>query len=134
MLVRSLRAVQARVEARLADAVAATGMTLPEWWVLSGLAETPGRPTSEVAGYAMLPGPTFTKVVDGMVDRNEVYRRNDAADRRRLLLYPTVRGLQRHAEVRALVDAAEEELAGLVGRDALDALHDALAVLGGRLD
>jgi DNA-binding MarR family transcriptional regulator len=132
-LIRELRQVQSRLEARLADVLAGEGMTVAEWWVLDCLAETPGRPTSEVAAHALLPGPSLTKVVDGLVDRNHVYRRNDSADRRRLLLFPTVRGMQRHAEVRAVVDSAAEDLAEAVGVDAVDGLYRALREVAGHL-
>lgn len=132
-LIRELRQVQSRLEARLADVLAGEGMTVAEWWVLDCLAETPGRPTSEVAAHALLPGPSLTKVVDGLVDRNHVYRRNDSADRRRLLLFPTVRGMQRHAEVRAVVDGAAEDLAEAVGVDAVDGLYRALREVAGHL-
>jgi DNA-binding MarR family transcriptional regulator len=125
--------VYAEVLRRYADALRTVECTAEEWWVLTFLAREGGRPMHEIAEFAGLPKPTLTKVVDRMVAGNLAYRRVDVADRRRVLVSCTVRGLETHARARTAVDAVEADLERLVGGAPLAALRDALDEVGTRL-
>lgn len=133
VLGRSLRRADQCIRARLARVADEAGMSLEELQVLQELAVDPGRPMSALAHEVLLAGPSMTKLVDRMVDQGRVYRRTDAADRRRVLLYPTVRGMEKHAEVAAAIAAEERALAELVGVDTLADLSRALDALLARL-
>ncbi|BBG02648.1 MULTISPECIES: MarR family winged helix-turn-helix transcriptional regulator [Pseudonocardia] len=132
-LARSLTVLQLRVAARLRTALAAADASLEEWWVLDYVTAHPGRPTSEVAAHALLPAASMTKLVDRLVDTNAVYRKSDSSDRRRCLLFPTVRGLDRHARLRSAVDAEDAAIADLIGSEVLLDLGRAVDDAAGRL-
>jgi DNA-binding MarR family transcriptional regulator len=65
------------------------------WRVLDLLSDGQGHHMTALADHAFLPAPSLTKLVDQLVDQNLVYRRVDAADRRRVLAHLTPRGMQR---------------------------------------
>ncbi|GAA1827820.1 hypothetical protein GCM10009836_01920 [Pseudonocardia ailaonensis] len=119
--------VHAEVLRRYTGAARSVGCSIEEWWVLSCLATRDGRPMNEIAEYAGMPNPSLTKVVDRMVGANQVFRRIDPEDRRRTLLYLTVRGQERHAEVAAAVSQAENELFRAAGRTPLGTLSTVLS-------
>ena len=131
-LVHLLSQVQSLATRRLTGALAERGCSLEEWWVLDALSAGGGRPMNEIAEYAMLPKPSLTKLVDAMVAGNLVFRRGDAEDRRRVLLFLTARGKKRLVELRAVVDAEEAVLGSAVGGHLAglrSALENAVATL-----
>src|SRR5580704_14992019 len=71
-----------RVTRRLGAILRAEGSSVEQWRVLRLLSDDVGHPMTDVAEYAMLPGPTVTRLVDRMVSDNLVYRRADDWDRR----------------------------------------------------
>ncbi|WP_433406159.1 MarR family winged helix-turn-helix transcriptional regulator [Streptomyces sp. CA-146814] len=110
------------------------------WRVLGLLSGDQGRTMTALAEDAVLPAPTLTKLIDQLVDQNLVFRRVDPADRRRVLVQLTPRGLRRRRQlsraVRAewgpsspgLTEDEESQLVPLLGR-----LSDALASGGDRV-
>ena len=101
----------------LAAKLAARGCSVPQWRVLRCLADGQGHPMSEIAGFAMLPGPTLTKLVDRMVAGNLVYRRADDQDRRRVLAYLSERGVSLYRQLAEVVDDGQAELLTALGDD-----------------
>lgn len=88
-----------RMARRLEPLLATHDCSLERWRVLCGLVSDGsgrGRPMSEIATFAVVPAPTATKLIDGMVADNLVYRRVDVHDRRRILVFPTPRGRALH--------------------------------------
>ncbi|MFI1361260.1 MarR family winged helix-turn-helix transcriptional regulator [Streptomyces sp. NPDC020898] len=87
------------------------------WRVLDLLSDGRGHHMTALADHAFLPAPSLTKLIDGLVDENLVFRRVDPADRRRVLAHLTPRGAHRWQllarEVRAdwaeLEDAERED-------------------------
>jgi MarR family transcriptional regulator, organic hydroperoxide resistance regulator len=118
--------VQSRIMRRLEAVLQREGCYPDEWWVLNALSDSVGKPMHEIAEFAMLPNPSLTKLVDRMVAESLVYRRRDTHDRRRTLLFPTARGLERFARVKMAVDSEEIEFAELVGRELVDDLRSTL--------
>jgi DNA-binding MarR family transcriptional regulator len=98
--------------------VGAGSLTIEQWRVLDLLCDGEGHPMTEIAGHAMVPAPTLTKIVDKLVEAALVYRRPAETDRRRVLVYLSEHGTARHAELSPLVGQAEEEL--LAELDELD--------------
>ena len=92
-LAHLLSQVESRVTRRLVAVLHANDCELAEWRVLRLLADSPGKPMSEIKDFVLLPGPTLTKLIDRMVADNLVYRRGDFADRRRVLVFPAPQGL-----------------------------------------
>ncbi|KDE99537.1 MarR family transcriptional regulator [Mycolicibacterium aromaticivorans JS19b1 = JCM 16368] len=109
------------------------GMTVAQWHVLSALAGGQGKAMSALGAATLLPGPSLTRLIDGMVDDNLVLRKVDVADRRRVLVYQTRRGTAAYQRVRARL-AKSDELVHLVARHAdLSArLGEALAAIRGQ--
>ncbi len=83
---------------------------LDEWAVLTVLSDNVGHPMSQVAELTHIAPPTMTKLVDRMVASSLVSRRTDPVDRRRVLIFSTARGRQRHRRLQSLIDAALTDL------------------------
>lgn len=112
-----LRQADRRVTARLSALLVARGSSLEQWHVLSSLADGAGRAMSEIGATVVLPPPTMSKLIDGMVADNLVYRRVDVSDRRRVLVFLTARGHRLHRRLSPAVERQQEELLGALGAD-----------------
>lgn len=129
-----LRRAERRAAARLGAVLAAHGGALEQWHVLSCLSDGVGRAMSEIGGAVVLPAPSMSKLIDGMVADNLVHRRVDERDRRRVLVFLTARGRRLHEVLRSAVDQDEAALEELHGADELAALRAGLAQLDISLD
>ncbi|MFD6417107.1 MarR family winged helix-turn-helix transcriptional regulator [Streptomyces sp. NPDC060194] len=127
LLTRAERLAARRVQAVL-DAF---DCSVDAWRVLDLLSADEGRNMTSLADDAALPAPTLTKLMDQLVDQNWVFRRVDPADRRRVLVQLTPRGLARRRQLSRAVKAEgvpgldggeETQLVSLLGR-----LSEALA-------
>ncbi|NMI00134.1 MarR family transcriptional regulator [Pseudonocardia sp. K10HN5] len=123
--------VARRTEAALGSA--SGGPTLEQWRVLELLADGAGHPMTEIAGYAMVPAPTLTKIVDRLVDAALVYRRVDDADRRRVLVFLSEHGRDLRRRLTSEVAQVEQEIAAELGADDAAHLLDLLSRLAQRL-
>ncbi|MEU0354112.1 MarR family winged helix-turn-helix transcriptional regulator [Streptomyces cyaneofuscatus] len=113
---------------RIQSALDAYDCSVDAWRVLDLLSGDEGRSMTALAEDAALPAPTLTKLIDQLVDQNVVFRRVDPADRRRVLVQLTPRGLRRRRQlsraVRAewgptlpgLTEDEEDQLMPLLGR------------------
>ena len=99
-----------RVNRRLAAGLAADGVSIEQWRILRALSDGHGHSMSDLAEVVLMPHPTVTKAVDRLVDDALVYRRQDAADRRRVAVYLSDLGRDL---VRRLDRRATEHHAGL---------------------
>jgi DNA-binding MarR family transcriptional regulator len=123
-----------RATRRLETALRDANLTAEQWRVLTLLADGTGHPMTEIAGYAMVPAPTLTKIVDRLIDRTLVHRRIDPADRRRVLVFLTSRGAELFNELTSEVELVEREIADLIGEADAVRLGDLLNRLAERLD
>ncbi|MFD3647261.1 MarR family winged helix-turn-helix transcriptional regulator [Streptomyces cyaneofuscatus] len=113
---------------RIQSVLDAYDCSVDAWRVLDLLSGDEGRSMTALAEDAALPAPTLTKLIDQLVDQNLVFRRVDPADRRRVLVQLTPRGLRRRRQlsraVRAewgptppgLTEDEEDQLMPLLGR------------------
>jgi DNA-binding MarR family transcriptional regulator len=129
-----LRQADRRVTARLSALLAAQGSSVEQWHVLSSLSDGAGRAMSEIGSVVMVPPPSMSKLVDGMVALNLVHRRVDDRDRRRVLVYLTRRGRSLHRELAAVVEQHEAELRALYGASGMNDLVAHLDALVETLD
>lgn len=90
-----LRAERVLTE-RLARSLEAERSSVDAWHVLSLLADGDRHTMSELAAAATVPSPSLTRLVDGLVADNLVYRRVDEHDRRRIRVHMTERGHELH--------------------------------------
>jgi DNA-binding MarR family transcriptional regulator len=128
-LVELLAATSRQVERAVAAALAEDGGTLEGYRVLRALVAVPGSTMGRLVARLQLPGPTATRVVDGLVDAALVYRLPDPEDGRRVVVHPSASGRTRLARWEALVAAREAALATTLGEDRVGALRSALAEL-----
>lgn len=129
---RLLTLVERQFTRRIATALEPVGGTVDQWRVLSLLSDGAGHAMSQVAEHALLAAPTITKIVDGLVSQNLVYRRVDETDRRRVLIFISARGrtaLRRWDAAAARERAAMEAETG----DDLALLGELLTRLAARL-
>ena len=94
------------------------GLTVRQWHVLATLEGGVGKPMTALAEATLLPGPSLTRLVDGMVDDNLVLRKADVIDRRRVLVYQTRRGGALYRQIRERLNKSEQ-LAALCGSGTL---------------
>jgi DNA-binding MarR family transcriptional regulator len=128
-LVELLTATSRRVSRAVAAALTEDGGTLEGYRVLRALAASPGRSMGQLIAVLHLPGPTATRVVDGLVDAALAYRLPDPDDRRRVLVHASALGRTRLTRWESLVAAQEAALARSLGEDRVGALVRALSEL-----
>ncbi|MFF3997618.1 MarR family winged helix-turn-helix transcriptional regulator [Streptomyces cyaneofuscatus] len=90
---------------RIQSVLDAYDCSVDAWRVLDLLSGDEGRSMTALAEDAALPAPTLTKLIDQLVDQNLVFRRVDPADRRRVLVQLTPRGLRRRRQLSRAVRA-----------------------------
>jgi len=110
-----LTRAERRVARRVDVALRGSELTAEQWRVLSALVDGAGHPMSEIAGEAMVPAPTLTKLVDRLLDRALVRRGIDPADRRRVLVVLTDRGVELVDRLGTEVGHAEREVTSALG-------------------
>lgn len=128
-LVELLTATSRRLARTVAAALAEDGATLDAYRVLRSLVAAPGRTMGQLVTALHLPGPTATRLVDGLVDAALAYRLPDPVDRRRVVVHPSVLGRSRLARWEALVRSRERALAGSLGNQQAAELAGTLALL-----
>jgi DNA-binding MarR family transcriptional regulator len=94
-LVELLTATSRRVERAVSAALAEDGGTLEGYRVLRALAAAPGVTMGQLVARLQLPGPTATRVVDGLVDATLAHRLPDPEDRRRVVVHLSRRARRR---------------------------------------
>jgi DNA-binding MarR family transcriptional regulator len=128
-LVELLTATSRRLSRTVAAALAEDGATLDGYRVLRSLVAAPGVTMGRLGAGLHLPGPTATRLVDGLVDAALAYRLPDPADRRRVVVHPSALGRTRLVRWEALVQAREQSLAGSLGEQRAAELAAALSRL-----
>jgi DNA-binding MarR family transcriptional regulator len=124
LLSRAERCLTAQIQ----DAMGET--SVERWRTLELLADRTGHPMTEIAQFAMVPAPSLTRLIDGMVSESLVYRTADPRDGRRVLVHIAPRGVALHGELEGRLASLEAQL----GPDAAEALQlaEALTRLVGR--
>ncbi|MFD3975249.1 MarR family winged helix-turn-helix transcriptional regulator [Streptomyces cyaneofuscatus] len=116
---------------RIQSVLDAYDCSVDAWRVLDLLSGDEGRSMTALAEDAALPAPTLTKLVDQLVDQNLVFRRVDPADRRRVLVQLTPRGLRRRRQLSRAVRAEWGPTPPGLTEDEEDQLMPLLARLSG---
>lgn len=89
------------------------------WHALAAVVDGVGYPMSHLAEATLLTGANLTRLIDGMIADNLVHRKVDDTDRRRVLVFPTRRGVLAFQSMNRAVGAS--------GLDALAASNARLA-------
>lgn len=109
-LLEALAVLHRVADGQVAAALAPEGFTVDQWRVLRSLADDAGQTMGALAASLRIPAPSLTRLVDGLVDRSLVYRRQATEDRRRLTVHLARAGRARLATLDALVEAQESAL------------------------
>jgi len=109
-LVEFVMMTQRRLSRGLSAVLAEESFTVEQWRIMSALADGEGHLMGELAESRLIPHPTLTRIVEGLVDDGLVYRRISKADRRRVAVYLSRRGQERVVRLNARVSAQERAL------------------------
>ncbi len=109
--------------------VRARGLRVPEWRVLACLNDEDGQMITRLAEFALAEQSRLTRIIDGMVKRGLLERRNDKADGRRVRIYLTNAGAELAKDLVARARAHEEKLLAHLPADHIDLLKPALIAL-----
>jgi DNA-binding MarR family transcriptional regulator len=112
--------VTARKAAAAVDrTLAAEDVTVDDWLVLEALADVMELPMAQVRAATLTSAPTLSRVVDRLVSRALVFREVDAADRRKVRIGLSKRGVVLHRRLAAAVRATEQQWLDSNGRPAM---------------
>lgn len=116
-----------RMVARMNVELKPVGISIDMWVVLGSLKDMPGQSMTSLADGLSLNLPTVTKLMDRMVSDNLTYRKPHHSDRRRVLIFPTERGLDLFHEANDIANGLERRIEDEV--DSLDLLKEKLSIL-----
>jgi DNA-binding MarR family transcriptional regulator len=122
-----------RVRRRLAHVLADHDCTVERWRTLALLDGGRSHRMSELAEVAQLPPASLTRLIDGMVADNLVYRKADAGDRRRVLVHVAPRGSALYRRLSERIAAENGAIIGDVDGDEVAHLVESLAGFVARL-
>lgn len=112
-----LKQTEALVRERLRPALDELGLTLEHWRIMAVLHDAPGASMGPLAGQAVVPAATLTRLTDKLVERGMVVRRIDPGDRRRTVVALSPMGVRLTARLRAEEDELARDLAVRLGGD-----------------
>lgn len=129
-LVDSLAVVHRRLTRSLDRLLAEEGATVDQWRILRTVAASDGLLMGELAERVGIPGPSVTRIVDGLVDRALVYRTRTDPDRRRVAVRVSDAGLALLRRMDAVAAAHEQGVRDVIGEAAFQGLVRAADRLG----
>ena len=116
-----------RMVAHMSVELKPVGISIDMWSLLGTLKDKPGQSMTSLANSLSLNLPTVTKLMDRMVSDNLTYRKPHHSDRRRVLIFPTERGLDLFHEADNIARNFEQKLEQDLGK--LDSLKENLSKL-----
>jgi DNA-binding MarR family transcriptional regulator len=122
-----------RVKRRLAQILADHDCTVERWRTLALLDGGESHRMSELAEVAQLPPASLTRLIDGMVADNLVYRKADSGDRRGVLVHIAPRGSALCRRLSERIAAENGAIFGDVSADEVAHLVESLAGFVARL-
>ncbi|WP_334173831.1 MarR family transcriptional regulator [Pseudoxanthobacter sp.] len=125
-LLRLISGVNRQVEQATEARLKPFGVSLEHYRVLEALEARDGRAMGELAAQIFVDAPTLTKIIDRMVAGGDVFRAPDPQDRRKVLIFRSARGAAHFAELRGLLDGAQNGLVGRLARSEADQLRSLL--------
>ncbi|QBX56309.1 MarR family transcriptional regulator [Nocardioides seonyuensis] len=133
-LVVLLRCCEDKVRQRLQPLLDEADLSPEHWRIMALLREQPGLGAGAIATGAVLPSASVTRHVDKLVERDMVVRSIDPADKRRVVLALSPRGLDLAEQLLAEERAVEDVIATSLGPKRFEALARDLDMLPRVLD
>lgn len=118
-----------RISAEFHRQVAAIGLTVTEWRVLSSLSDGEGETVGRLAFLTMTKQPTLSKLLQRLERDGLVQRKREEDDRRQTRVVLTPRGQELASELCARALAHQKEVLAPLNSSQSEALLDALQVL-----
>ncbi len=106
-----------RASADLERVLSPEGLPVDQWRVLERLADGRGRTMTALAEELDVKLPSLSKLIDRMVGNALVQRAQDPADQRRVLVYVSDIGLEKHRLLRGRVRRTRRDLESRLGGD-----------------
>ncbi|WP_405161159.1 MarR family transcriptional regulator [Nocardia sp. NBC_01499] len=103
-LARLVRRASQELDRAIATSLGDGSVT--RWHALAAVVDGVGHPMSHLAEATLLTGANLTRLIDGMIADNLVHRKVDDTDRRRVLVFPTRRGLLAYQSMNSAVGAS----------------------------
>lgn len=104
-----------RASSDLERVLGAQGLPVEQWRVLERLADGQGRTMSALADEVDMKLPSLSKLIDRMVGGALVQRAQDPSDHRKVLVYVSDIGLERHRLLRGRVRRTREDVEARLG-------------------
>jgi DNA-binding MarR family transcriptional regulator len=133
-LVVLLRYCENTVRRRLQPLLDEAALSPEHWRIMALLHEQPGLGAGAIAKGAVLPSASVTRHVDKLIERGMVVRRIDPADKRRVVLALSPRGLEKAEQLLAEERSVEDAIARGLGTERFKALAHDLSMLPHVLD
>ena len=118
-----------RLEEQLEARFAAEGVPIDQWRVLAALVESNGQTMSGLAAKVLVEAPSLTKVIDRMVSDGLVFRAPDSADRRKVLVFLSARGVAVHNRLNAIAVAQQHDIVARLGTEGAGNLRDLIGLM-----
>jgi DNA-binding MarR family transcriptional regulator len=109
------------------------GIQVPTWRVLAILSDGDGMTIGEVARIGLFNQPTATKIVERLCEDELVERRQDAADRRKTLVFITAKGRELVQDLLEDAKSHEKRVTASYSDEEVKLLKDVLRTLISRL-
>jgi DNA-binding MarR family transcriptional regulator len=124
-LILTLSDLERRLTLGLTMALSEENVTFDQWRIMEALVGL-DRPTmGELAEASGMPNASLSRTVDSLEDGAFAFRLPGVADRRRITVHLSDRGVERLARVRDIVASWEKATVMMLGNDAVVALDGA---------
>ncbi|WP_341702250.1 MarR family transcriptional regulator [Ferrovibrio sp.] len=117
-----LKQAERLIDTQLVSVLREDDLSAEEWRVLHILSDGTGRSMSELAAEAVFNLPALSKLVDRLVSRALLFRAPDQADRRKVLVFVSDRGLSLHRRLKPDVEASSEAFLANVSHNRMEQL------------
>lgn len=124
-LLTELIELEKQLTSGLVVALSEESTTFDEWRTMEALARLDGPTMGELAEATGLANATLSRTVDSLEDASTAYRLPTPADRRRIAVHLSDRGVQRMLRIRKIVRSWELAAERRVGSDVAAALLEA---------
>ena len=124
-----IKRAQAAIHVCLEEIVSAHGLAIPQYVVLSLLAETPGLANADLARRAFVTPQSMNEVLKQLESTGLVERRRNPANARILNAYLTRTGIRKRSVVSIQVRELEARLLGGLTNDERQTLNRALLTI-----
>lgn len=103
----------------VSETLGAQGFSVDEWMVLNVIRFTDGGSMTDIARESACQGASLTRAVDKLVSASLVYREVSPSDRRKVVVFISDRGRERHRELERQLSAVNDRVLGLLGERGL---------------